>query len=92
MTDSTLSNDEAVALLRKLGSDDAFRDLFEAQPAKALQSVGVASETIEKLNAKCLSASKLADKSEFLSASDQVSDSVVTNAMTMNVPKLNLKS
>ncbi|HET9031396.1 MAG TPA: NHLP-related RiPP peptide [Dokdonella sp.] len=92
MPDSTLSRDQAVTLLRKLGSDDAFRSLFEAQPAEALRSIGVAAETIEKLDAKCMTPAKLADKGAFLSASGQLNDSVVTNAMTMNTPKLNLKS
>ena len=90
MSDTTLTNDQAAALVKRLGSDDAFRELFEAKPAKALRSLGVDAETIVNLNPVCLVPAKLADKTAFVSASGQLNESVVASAMAMNTPKLKL--
>ncbi|MEO7935764.1 MAG: NHLP-related RiPP peptide, partial [Dokdonella sp.] len=92
MSDTTLTNDQAAALVKRLGSDDAFRELFESKPAMALRSIGVDAETIVNLNPACLTPAKLADKSAFVSASGQLNESVVASAMAMNTPKLNLRN
>lgn len=92
MTDSTLSNEEAATLLRKLASDDAFRELFETSPAKALHSMGVAAETIVNLNPRCLCPTKLVDKSDFKSAADTLDDLALKSTMTMHVPKMKIGS
>ncbi len=90
MTDASLSHDQAIALLRKLGSDDAFRSLFETKPAMALQQVGVSAEAIKALNPKCLAPSQLGDKSIYSDAASTMDKAVIADAMAMNTPNLNL--
>ncbi|HMM68840.1 MAG TPA: NHLP-related RiPP peptide [Dokdonella sp.] len=92
MTDTKLTNDQAVALLRKLGTDDAFRSLFEAKPAMALHQAGIPPETIVGLNAKCLCPKQLADKSVYQDVASKLDRAVVAEAMAMNTPHLNLRS
>jgi putative modified peptide len=56
-----LSTAVAANLLRKLGSDDVFRTLFQQNPVAALKQAG-ASDTEAEGCGRCLVVSKLADK------------------------------
>jgi putative modified peptide len=92
MTDSTLTREQALNLLRKLGTDDSFRSLFETKPAKALHDAGIPAETIVDLEAKCICPGTLQDKSVFLAAADTMDEAALKQAMGMSPPKLRLGS
>ena len=92
MTDSTLTKDQALALLHKLGTDDAFRALFESKPAKALHEAGIPPETIVDLNAKCICPGTLADKNLFVEAAAKMDEAVLKQSMAMSPPKLRIGS
>lgn len=60
-----LPGDQAAALLKKLGSDDAFRDLFSKDPRQALAQIGHAPAADAKATTgiwESLKVNKLADK------------------------------
>lgn len=90
MTDSTLTRDQAIALLRRLGTDDAFRTLFETKPAKALADAGVPSDTITGLKAGCLVPIKLAAKEDLLAIVDKLQDAELQATMQMFIPQMKL--
>lgn len=87
MTDSSLTAKEAAELVRRLATDDAFRALFESKPAKALADMGISADTITNLKAACLCPGKLADKSVFQKALDQMDAEVLTAAGKFSPPK-----
>jgi putative modified peptide len=72
------------ALLDKLGSDDAFRDLFQSNPAEALRQVG-APEPEDC--ARCLKIKKLADKKTIKAASDELKTHLA-GTLSLQVPQL----
>lgn len=90
MTDSTLTRDQASALLRKLATDDDFRALFEDKPALALYESGIDAEVIVRLKAACLQSIKLAPKDELLQGAAAMEGNMVTNAMAMTIPMLRI--
>lgn len=90
MSDSTLTEKQAADLIRRLASDDAFRALFAAKPAKALTEMGVPHEMIVNLNPACLCPAPLADKATFQAASDRMDAETVTAAMKMTPPRMSL--
>lgn len=90
MTDSTLTKDQALTLLRRLGSDDAFRELFESKPAKALSETGIPADTIVNLNSICLCPAKLTSKAEFQKIAETLDAEAINSAMTMVIPKMKL--
>ena len=92
MTDSKLTEDQALALLRKLATDDAFRKRFESKPAKALTEIGVPLQTIVDLDGKCHHRRKLAGKRTFKTAVDTLDKSIITKCMAMRPPQLKLGS
>jgi putative modified peptide len=60
-----LPGDQAAALLKKLGSDDGFRDLFATDPRQALAQIGHAPAADANVTSgiwESLKVSKLADK------------------------------
>ncbi len=90
MTDSTLTRDQALALMRKLASDDDFRTLFEAKPAKALHTLGVAPEVILDLKASCLERARLVSKERFSEAVWTLDEVVLQQAAGMQPPQMTL--
>ncbi|OJY97881.1 MAG: hypothetical protein BGP25_00120 [Lysobacterales bacterium 63-13] len=90
MKDSELTEKQATELVRRLASDDAFRALFEAKPAKALVEMGVPAETVTELNAKCLCPAQLADKDQFRLALERMDAEVLAVAGKMTPPKMSM--
>lgn len=90
MTDSTLSKEQGVALLRKLSTDDNFRELFETKPAKALHEAGVPPETIVNLSALCLCPGKLASKQELGQVLEKLEEDTFASALKMVIPSVKL--
>lgn len=92
MADSTLTKDQGITLLRKLSTDDAFRDLFETKPAKALHDAGIPSETIVNLSASCLYPGKLASKEELAQILEKLDEETFASALKMIIPTIKLPS
>lgn len=90
MTDSTLTKDQALALLRKLATDDDFRTRFENKPAKALTEVGLTAESIIELKACCLKPTKLAEKEHFAGIVEALNQAALQEAMSMIIPQMKL--
>lgn len=90
VTDSTLSNEQAVALLRKLGTDDEFRARFEDKPALALTEIGLTADEVIRLNARCLTPIRLAEKAELLAIVEQLDQVALQSAMSMIIPEMKL--
>jgi len=66
-------------LLEKLGTDDAFRALFQQNPAAALEQAGASHAQAEGCS-KCLKVSALADKATIQSSSKALT-SMLTASM-----------
>jgi putative modified peptide len=90
MTDSNLTKEQGIALLRRLSTDDSFRELFETKPAKALHDAGVGVETIINLNARCLCKGKLASKKELAEVLDKLEEQTFANSLKMVIPSVKL--
>lgn len=90
MADSTLAKDQGMTLLRKLSTDDAFRELFEAKPAKALHDAGIPSETIVDLSADCLCPRKLASKEQLSQILEKLEEETFASALKMMIPTIRL--
>jgi putative modified peptide len=86
MADAKLTKEQGVALLAKLGHDDAFRGLFERKPAEAMMQSGIPAETICRLPAKCLCPGKLATKADIQHAHRQLSADLDTSVLALTVP------
>lgn len=90
MTDSTLTKEQGVALLRKLSTDDAFRSHFETRPAKALHDAGIPAETIVNLSPQCLCPVKLASKDELGRVLEKLEEETFASALKMIIPSVKL--
>lgn len=90
MTDSKLTEEQAITLLKKLATDDDFRNLFENKPALALTEMGVSADVVVRLKSECLAKIKLASKEEFLTIVEKLEHSVLTTTMTMWIPQMKL--
>jgi putative modified peptide len=91
VTDSKLTEDEALALLAKLATDDDFRRRFEVKPARALIEIGVSPETVVNLGAKCLGGCRITSKEAFASALKSLDQRVIQRTMVMYPPWIRLK-
>ena len=76
----------AAKLLDKLGSDDAFRTLFQSDAVAALKQAG-ASDAEAKGCGACLRVTKLADKATIKSSSQELT-AMLTAAMGYQPHKL----
>lgn len=92
MTDSVLTNDQAMALLRMLATDEEFRALFQSKPAKALFKLGVEPERIVDLKPACLCPPQIAGMKDFQQAVDRMDKSILQETASMQSPKLWLGS
>lgn len=85
-----LPKEKVRALLHKLGSDDAFRTLYEKSPASALVELGVAAHDVMTLSADCLAPKKLAGKEVYQLANRQLDDEVAQKYGSFRVPAARL--
>lgn len=87
-----LSEETVDALLKKLGSDDAFRDLFQKNPRRALASLGhqaalKASDTDEGIW-MCMSTSALASKEAIRASHEVLREQLLSSKAIYNVVTL----
>jgi putative modified peptide len=85
--DNVLSKAQAVALLRKLSSDDAFRASYQADPRAALIGLGVAAGGLPPTMAAIAT---LADKSVFVMALAQVNADLADVHACLVVPTVRI--
>lgn len=88
---SMLSNEQGLALLKRLATDDAFRSAYSADPKSALASLGVDQATIDQLDEKCLAPVELADKTAFAALLANTEAKNMTAAMAMDVPRVSFR-
>lgn len=86
-----LSNEQGLALLKRLAEDDAFRSTYSADPRAALASMGVDDATLDSLDAECLAQVELADKAEFAALLEDAESTQTTAAMAMDIPKVSFR-
>jgi putative modified peptide len=84
---NTLASNVVATLLDKLGSDDAFRELFQKNPAAALQQAGASKADAESC-AHCMKPGKLASK-DAIKASKQALTAQLTGALNLTPVHLN---
>jgi putative modified peptide len=90
MSDSALTNDQALKLLFELSTNDGFRKRFEEKPAAALVELGIPHETVINLNAACLAPTRLASKDEFATAHKRLGTEAAAWCSQMIIPTLRL--
>ena len=84
-----LKKDYALALLRRLADDDAYRAAYEANPAQALRDIGVPESDIAKLPPSYKNI-RLASKLVFQTALYQVIDGVAAICLCHKPPQIAL--
>lgn len=87
MAGTKLTPDLADRLLDKLGSDDGFRDLFDKNPAKAMQQIGAPKDFD---CGECKRPQPLASKDQFKRSRDAFRKTLVGNS-TLSVFTLEAK-
>lgn len=90
MKKAMLPGDDGIVLMRRLATDDAFRDRFEADPASAMTEAGVSRSAIDNLDASCCQKIELAPKAHFAKLLDDVDSDLFQVAMSMHVQKLKI--
>jgi putative modified peptide len=90
MQNGKLTREEAIALLRKLSGDDAFRMLFEKDPAAALKEIGIGSGDIAALPPSALTPEPLPPKEQFQQALKEVMEAGVSDHVCLIFPFLKL--
>lgn len=90
MADSTLTRQQALTLLHKLGHDDAFRERFERNPSDALPEAGVTPSQLAAFSADSLAPVKLASKEKFQQLHTQISGQPTTEWLCMLIPNMRL--
>ena len=83
-----LTRDEAIALLGKLSSDDAFRAQFEKDPATALQKIGFGADDVAALPADAKAALPLPPKEQFGEALKEIREAGFSDHVCIVVPLL----
>jgi putative modified peptide len=89
MADS-LTRQQALTLLHKLGNDDEFRGRFETSPAQGLAEIGVPQERIAGFSPTALTPVKLAPKEKFQQLHEQVASQPATEWLCMIIPTLRI--
>ncbi|HKZ09550.1 MAG TPA: NHLP-related RiPP peptide [Rhodanobacteraceae bacterium] len=87
---ASLSRQEALILLNKLGHDDKFRRLFEGAPAEALGEIGVSMSKIASFPAASLQPVKLAPKEKFECLHTQITQQPTTEWLCMIIPQFRI--
>lgn len=90
MADSTLTKQQLAALYQRLATDDQFRSLYEKQPAKAMTQLGIPADVVVNLPGGHLAPVKLADKSKFVAAHQELLAQSAEAYLCMIVPNLRL--
>lgn len=90
MADPSLTRQQALTLLNKLGTDDGFRQRFESNPREALVEVGVPQDKIATFPAESLAPVKLAPKENFKQLHGQISRQPTTEWMCMIIPQFRI--
>lgn len=85
-----LPQNDGIQLMRKLASDDAFRQRFEDDPVSALGELGVDPQTIKGLDASCCRSGKLASKESYAKLLDNVDGELFHVAMSMHVHQIRI--
>lgn len=82
-----LPQEQGFELIRRLASDDGFRDRFESDPATAMSELGISADVIASLESKCRLARTLAPKEAFTSLLNDVNDEAILALMRMQTPQ-----
>lgn len=91
MGECELTAAQAEALLKRVATDDTFRALFQAAPAKALSVLGIPDDVIINLPAACLIPKTLASKATLDDLLKKYHEVTVNAAMGMNVPWIKME-
>lgn len=87
---ASLTKEQVHSLLYKLGTDDEFRQRYEAKPAAALVELGVPAEVVVNLRASCIVPKVLGDKEIYRSASLLLTNESAQRFASFMVPSVRL--
>lgn len=90
MTKTTLPRAQALALLQRLATDDAFRTTYQQDAATALKSAGVPEDVVDSLEATSVAAATLRAKEVFQRAYEQVRDDLAEVCLCHRPPTISL--
>jgi len=90
MTDTMLPRGQALALLQRLATDDAFRATYQASPAAALKAAGIPAEIVDGLASTSLSPATLRPREVFEQAYRQVRDEAAAVCLCHRPPEIRL--
>lgn len=87
-SNSRLTQDQVLALLQLLATDDDFRQAYENNPANALIEMGVPAATVMNLKVSCLSPKKIGSKELFVRAAKSVNIEITQQFSGFFVPSV----
>jgi len=90
MADKSLTKEQGLALLDRLGKDDAFRAHFAQKPAEALHSLGIPAEHVVGLPPRCLCPRELGSKQAMQEAHAKLASNQEMSALNFIVPSAKL--
>lgn len=88
----TMTIEQVRQMVHRFATDDDFRALFEASPAKALAQLGVAENVIAGLDRKCLQPCKLGGKEMFQTANASLDEATAQLFSSFMIPALGFSS
>jgi putative modified peptide len=87
---ASLTEEQGLALVKRLAEDDGFRTLFEKDRTTALKAIGLSHDLVHSLAEKCVEPCQLADKETFASVLSDTGSEALKAAMSMEIPRISL--
>jgi len=86
---ASLPTEQGVALIKRLASDDGFRDRFQADPVSAMAEVGIDTVVCKSLKRSCCEArDELAPKEDYAALLEDIDGSAFAAAMEFKTPQI----
>jgi putative modified peptide len=91
MSDSVLTNEQAMKVLTELLTNPGFRQRYEEKPAAALLEIGIPATTIANLPASCLYAYKV-DVEKIAGAQKELTAKAFSASASMAIPNIRMNA
>lgn len=85
---ASLPTEQGVALIKRLASDDGFRDRFQADPVSAMAEVGIDPGVCKSLDQSCCAPRDIASKEAFAALLEDIDGSAFAAAMEFKTPQI----
>lgn len=85
---ASLPTEQGVALIKRLATDDGFRDRYQKDPVSAMAEVGIDPGVCKSLQQSCCTAREIASKEAFAALLEDIGGAAFAAAMEFNTPQI----